>query len=131
MSEQNCIHGEVCKYKQGGGGICTLKEICKFSEGAKFSPAYLKEEPVKPRRKEKRKYKKRAEKPKNLTASKEEIKRVRNLLRMRRVNDLLTEDEMKALDMHAGKHYEELSETARQQILDIEKESKNRMEEVE
>lgn len=134
MSEQNCIHEEVCRFREklvfdeSLDEICTLREMCKFYEvpPTKFSPARVKEEPAKPRRKKKRKYRKKARK--KVTTSKEDIARVRNRLRMRRKDGLLTADQIRALDVHAGKRYKELSETEKQQILDIEKESKNRME---
>lgn len=148
MSEQNCIHKEVCRFFEESKGslnytqittlfgytISEIHQVIDFAKSRGFKlkePMELKREPAKPRRKKKRKYKKRGKARKKLTTSKEDIAKVRNLLRMRRVKDLLTEDQIKALDVHAGTHYKYLKETEKQQILDIEKESKNRMEEEE
>ena len=128
---KNCIHKIVCEHNhQPDDEECSLKDICKFYS-AGMQTATSEPEPHK-----KRKYKKREKKQlplsqgkkgkkgkrsdySHLTTSDKDIRRALNILRFRKINGSLKENQTAALEMYKGIKPKKLQEHQRQQILNI------------
>ncbi len=116
----NCNHEEVCVYFRNSA--CN-QEICKFvdlpvapqervirKKSGRFGDIPMGKQKPGPGRK-------RA--VYNFSTSDEDTVKVRKILKLRRKNRMLTEEQEKAIDTYKGTHAKNLNESQRQQMLDI------------
>jgi len=108
----DCIHEAVCRHKEPGEECPIL--ICKFYR----SEVGVVEVPGKKQRKKDTPGRERSDYS-NLTTSKKDIAKARAILKQRRKRGSLTTEQSAALKRLDGRHYKNLSEGEREQILSI------------